>query len=233
MTLARLEAPPRHIKLLRGLCIAVVAFTCGMVGLGLVIYLAEAAQEFMGAAAMTADVGKMPSVDAALVLGTSRLLARGRPNPTYDHRLDSAASLWKAGKAKYLIVSGNGTASRDYDEASDMRIDLIKRGVPAEAIYRVRRGYRTWDSVVRARDVFGLKRFAVVSQRSHVARALFIARSLGLEAYGLEAAESPRSGWQMNLRIYPAALLSYYDAWRGVAPPWPGRPVALGVDPSG
>lgn len=232
MTLARLEAPPRHIKLLRGLCIAVVAFTCGMVGLGLVIYLAEAAQEFMADAAMTTDVGKMPSVDAALVLGTSRLLGRGRPNPTYDHRLDAAASLWKAGKAKYLIVSGNGTASRDYDEASDMRIDLIKRGVPAEAIYRDRRGYRTWDSVVRARDVFGLKRFAVVSQRSHVARALFIARSLGLEAYGLEAPDDKAVNWQTKARIYPAALLSYYDVWRGVMPPWPGRPIALGVDPS-
>jgi SanA protein len=231
MTLARLEAPPRHIKLLRGLGIAFVSFLCALVGLGLVIYLAEAAQEVMADAAMTADVARMPTVDVALVLGTSRLMGRGRLNPTYEHRLDSAAALWKAGKAKYLIVSGNGTASRDNDEASDMRLDLVRRGVPAEAIYRDRRGYRTWDSIVRARDVFGLKRFAVVSQRAHVARALFIARSLGLEAYGLEALEDSRVGWPTEVRIYPAALLAYYDAWRAVPPPWPGRPIAIGVDP--
>jgi SanA protein len=171
----------------------------------------------------------MPAVDVALVLGTSKLMPDGTPDVIFDNRLEAAASLWKAGKVKYLIVSGNHTGR--YDEPTDMRDGLVARGVPANVIYRDGNGFRTWESVVRARDVFGLKRLAIVSQRAHVARALFLARSLGVDASGLEAAEDPDETIWMWLRAYPAAVLSYYDAWRGARPsPLQGPPIAIGLD---
>ncbi|MFI5000594.1 MAG: vancomycin high temperature exclusion protein [Reyranellales bacterium] len=225
--LAPVEARRWPIKQ-RGLRLAVflvVALASGP----LLLFAAERVQEISGGADMTEDISKVPAVDAALVLGTSALMPNGTTNFAFNYRLDAAAALWKAGKAKYLIASGNRTGK--YDEPTDMRDGLMARGVPPQAIYRDFRGFRTWDSVVRARDVFGLKRLAIVSQRAHVARALFLARSLGVEAFGFEAPDTPPVDTPAWLRPYEAAVLSYYDAWRGVLPGRPGRPIVVGVDP--
>ena len=142
----------------------------------------------------------------ALVLGTAPIGPEGGPNVYFVHRLDAAAALWKAGKVKYVIVSGST------GEPEAMRAGLIERGVPATAIYRDPAGYRTRDSVLRARDVFGQKRLIViVSQRFHLSRALFLARHAGIEAWGFEArdVEQPYS-IVTELRRYPvgAARLS-------------------------
>jgi SanA protein len=202
----------------------------GVVNVTLVAWLAERFQEFAAESVMTASVDRMPVVEAALVLGTSKLLPNGSANLTFDYRLDAAAMLWKAGKARYLIVSGNHTG--DYDEPSDMRAGLIARGVPGKVIYRDGRGFRTWDSVVRARKVFGLERLAIVSQRDHVARALFIARNLGMQAVGFEAEDEDDLPLKMRIRPYLAAVLSYYDAWQGLLPHHIGPRVAIGIDPA-
>jgi SanA protein len=201
-----------------------------LVSVTLTVWLAERFQEVVAGGVMTASLDRMPVVEAALVLGTSKLRADGSANLTLDYRLDAAAMLWKGGKARYLIVSGNHTG--DYDEPSDMRAGLIARGVPASMIYRDGRGFRTWDSMVRARKVFGLKRLAIVSQRAHVARAVFIARSLGMQAFGFEAVEEDDLPIRMRVRPYLAAVLSYYDAWRGLLPLQLGPQVAIGIDPA-
>jgi SanA protein len=113
-----------------------------------------------------------------------------------------------------------------------MRAGLIERGVPAEAIYLDPAGYRTWDSVLRARDVFGQKRMVIVSQRFHLDRALFLARRAGIEAWGLEArdVDSPYSVFT-ELRRFPSALRAYYDVWTDAKARDGGRKVAIGVDP--
>ena len=135
------------------------------------------------------DIAKLPSVDVALVLGTAPIGPEGGPNRYFVYRLDAAAALWKAGKAKYFIVSGSG------EEPAAMRAGLIERGVPAEAIYRDPAGYRTWDSVLRARDVYGQKRIVIVSQRFHLDRALFS-----------PAARASRPGaWRRATSIRPTA----------------------------
>src|SRR4029453_6815330 len=87
------------------------------------------------------DVARLPNVEVALVLGTAPIGPEGGPNVYFVHRLDAAAALWKAGKVKYLIVSGST------DEPGSMRAGLVERGVPAAAIYLDPMGYRTWDSV--------------------------------------------------------------------------------------
>jgi SanA protein len=192
----------------------------------LLAWLAERRLDRMAEAWSASDAAKLPAVDVALVLGTAPIGPEGGPNRYFVHRLDAAASLWKAGKVKYLIVSGSDP------EPAAMRAGLIERGVPAEAIYRDSSGYRTWDSMLRARDVYGQKRMVIVSQRFHLDRALFIARSQGIEAWGLEArdVDTPYSIFT-ELRRYPSALRAYYDVWTDAKAREGGKKVAIGVDP--
>jgi SanA protein len=203
-------------------------FLVGAVALAvtLLAWLAERRLDQLAEAWSFSDVAKVPSVDVALVLGTAPIGPEGGPNRYFVYRLDAAAALWKAGKVKYVIVSGSG------EEPTAMRAGLIERGVPPEAIYRDPEGYRTWDSVLRARDVYGQKRLVIVSQRFHLDRALFLAREQGIEVWGLEArdVDTPYSVFT-ELRRYPSALRAYYDVWTDAPARESDRKIAIGVDP--
>jgi SanA protein len=129
---------------------------------------------------------EVPAREAALVLGTSKYVGPGRPNLHYQYRMDAAAALFKAGKVKRLIVSGNGSEP-NYNEPRMMRDDLVRRGVPTDRIVLDGAGLRTFDSVVRAAEVFGAPDCIVVSQPSHNERAIFIARARGLDMIGWNA----------------------------------------------
>lgn len=132
----------------------------------------------------------VPEAPVAVVLGTAARLPDGRANLFFLPRMEAAAALFKAGRVKALIVSGdNGTQS--YDEPTDMKIALIKLGVPMEKIVCDYAGFRTLDSVVRAKEVFGQQRMIFVSQRFHNARAIYLAQASGIEAYGLDARDVP------------------------------------------
>ena len=128
----------------------------------------------------------VPVRDTALVLGTSKYIASGRPNLHYEYRMDAAAALFKAGKVRRLIVSGNG-AEPNYNEPRRMRDDLVARGVPVDRIVLDEAGFRTFDSVVRAAEVFGAPDCIVVSQPSHNERAIFIGRVRGQDIIGWSA----------------------------------------------
>jgi len=195
-------------------------------GVALLAWLAEHRLNQMAEARSFSDVAKVPAVEAALVLGTAPIGPEGGPNRYFVYRLDAAAALWKAGKAKYVIVSGSD------EEPTAMRAGLIERDVPADRIYRDPAGYRTWDSVLRARDIYGQTRIVIVSQRFHLDRALFIARHEGIEAWGLEArdVDTPYSVFT-ELRRYPSALRAYYDVWTDAPSRAGGKKIAIGVDP--
>jgi SanA protein len=162
-----------------------------------------------------ADVAKAPSVETALVLGTAPIGPEGGPNRYFVYRLDTAAALWRAGKARVLLVSGN-KAGESYDEPAAMQAGLIARGVPAEAIRIDNEGYRTRASVLRARDVYGQSKLLIVSQRFHVGRALYIAHQAGIEAWGVDArdVDTPYSVFT-ELRRFPSALVGMIEAWSG------------------
>lgn len=142
--------------------------------------------------ALFEDPADMPQRDVAVVLGTSPRTASGRPNLHFVNRIDAAARLYHAGKVRHLLVSGDN-GRKDYDEPSAMKHALIARGVPAAAITCDFAGFRTLDSVVRAKNVFGLRSCTIVSQRYHNSRALEIARAHGLDAVAFCAPDVPRS----------------------------------------
>ena len=132
------------------------------------------------------EIGSVPVQRAAVVLGCVKTLPNGLDNLYYARRISAAAELYKAGKVRCLIVSGDNHA-KGYDEPSDMKDSLVAAGVPAEHIVCDYAGFRTLDSVVRAKEVFGLDSFLVVSQRDYVRRAVFLARGFGADAYGYAA----------------------------------------------
>lgn len=130
----------------------------------------------------------VPATDVALVLGTGKYLNSGTINPYFRNRMEAAAQLYHAGKIKHLIVSGDNH-SRDYDEPTDMMHYLMELGVPASAITRDYAGFRTLDSIIRAKYVFGQTKLLIISQQFHNERALFIYDHKGIDAIAFSAAD--------------------------------------------
>lgn len=157
------------------------------------------------------QLDKLPSNDIGLVLGTSKAVQGGKANLFFKYRMDAAARLYKEGKVKFLILSGNHD-SIFYNEPNDMRKALMKLGVPENVLILDYAGYRTFDSIVRCKDVFRQHKFTIISQPTHNARALFLANQLGLDAVAF-AAQDVRSGYKTYFREYlarPKAILDVY-----------------------
>lgn len=179
----------------------------------LLAWAAERRLDRLSAPYISDDPARLPDVEVALVLGAAPIGPEGGPNRYLVYRLDAAAALWRAGKVKRLIVSGDKRPP-DYDEPAAMAAGLIERGVPAEAIVRDELGVRTLASVQRAETEFGQKRMIVVSQRFHLSRAIFLARERDIEAWGFEARDVARAySILTELRRYPSALRAYVDVW--------------------
>ncbi|MBZ5526117.1 MAG: YdcF family protein [Acidobacteriia bacterium] len=131
----------------------------------------------------------IPHRELGLILGCSRHLQDGSPNPFFDTRLLAASELFHASKVDYLLVSGDNHTT-GYDEATDMRNALRQAGVPADHIYCDCAGFRTLDSVVRTREVFGHSSITVISQEFHNQRAIFLASHHGVDAIGYNAQDA-------------------------------------------
>jgi SanA protein len=140
------------------------------------------------------DPARLPTEEVGLVLGTIPRMADGRPYPLFEYRMDAAAALYHAGKVRHLLLSG-GNPDVNYDGAADMRHALLARGVPAAAITCDHAGYRTLDSIVRARAIFGLHRVTIITQADHARRAVFIAQRLGIVAVGFGARDASGLLW--------------------------------------
>lgn len=127
--------------------------------------------------------------------------------------MEATARLWKEGKVKYLILSGNND-SEYYNEPVDMQRALVKLGVPASVMTLDYAGYRTFDSVVRCKDVFNQEKITIISQNFHNARALYIGNHEGMEAIAFAAQDVP-DGYSLRtlIREYlarPNAILDVY-----------------------
>jgi len=202
--------------------VRVLAFGVGLIVIALgalftLVAMSGTAVEAWGRAYLVDAPHQLPKADAVLVLGTSLHGRRGQTNWTLSHRVDAAAGLWHAGLADRLLVSGS-SYDDGYDEARDMRDELVARGVPAAVIELDPLSYRTWHSVVRARYVFGKRRLLIVSQPDHLARALFLARHIGIEAWGAPARGLAYIGLYDALRRNLACLIAYVDVILGPPP---------------
>lgn len=120
------------------------------------------------------EISKLPYNDFGLVLGTSKYLKSGKINPYFQNRISATFELFKAKKIKYILISGDNSR-KDYNEPLDFKTELIKLGIPEDKIFLDYAGFRTLDSVIRAKEIFGLEDFTIISQDFHNTRALFIA----------------------------------------------------------
>lgn len=125
----------------------------------------------------------VPEADAILVLG-AYVFPDGTPSHMLNDRLTVGYGLYTQGKAPKIIVSGDH-GQKTYDEVNAMKDFLRNKGVPEEDIFMDHAGFSTYESMYRARDIFKADKLIVVTQEYHLKRAVFIARELGLEAYGV------------------------------------------------
>lgn len=124
----------------------------------------------------------VPETPVALVLGAG--IWGDHPSVLLARRLDLAADLYRRGKVKVLLVSGDNRV-RGYDEPTVMRDYLVAHGVPAGKIVRDFAGLDTWDSCARAKRIFQVDRLTVVTQNFHLPRAVALCRAAGLDAWGV------------------------------------------------
>jgi SanA protein len=151
-----------------------------------------------------AGVDAIPARDVGLVLGTSEHLSGGGPNPYFKNRIEAAVELFKKGKIRHFIVSGDNRA-HNYNEPADMRRALVARGVPDRAITSDFAGLRTFDSVVRAKEIFGVEKLTIISQRAHDERALLIAHHYDIDAIAFAAKDVPlRDALRTHIREWLA-----------------------------
>ena len=134
------------------------------------------------------DVNLIPKNKVGLLLGTAKYKDKAKKivNPYYQNRIDATVALYMAGKIDFIIVSGDSATY--YNEPALMKADLIAKGIPAIRIYVDNAGFRTLDSILRCRDIFGEDHITIISQQFHNQRALFIANHKHVTAIAFNAA---------------------------------------------
>ncbi|MFF7964302.1 vancomycin high temperature exclusion protein [Streptomyces sp. NPDC007903] len=165
---------PRTVRGHRRLVRGVVA--------GCVLALLPSTWLYVSTADRLRTASDVPRTEVAVVFGAG--LWNGGPSPYLAHRLDAAARLYRAGRIKAVLVTGDNSR-KDYDEPSAMRAYLSHHGVPAGRIVSDYAGFDTWDSCVRARRVFGVHRAVLISQTFHIRRAVALCEAAGVSSYGL------------------------------------------------
>jgi SanA protein len=160
------------------------------------------------------EINEVDSNSVALVLGTSSRLSNGESNPFFENRINAAASLYKSGKIKHFILSGDNLSSRYYNEPAAMQKALIKQGVPQKAITLDLAGLRTLDSIVRSKEIFGQNKILIITQPFHSYRALFISNYYHIDATALGAKEPPTDiSLKIQLREYLARTRAVIDLY--------------------
>lgn len=173
------------------------------------------------------NISDVPETKVGLLLGTGKNLNNGMPNAYFYNRIQAAIDLYKSGKIKYIIVSGDNS-TKEYNEPEDMQLTLMKYGIPKDRIIMDHAGFRTLDSVVRAKDIFGQKKLVIISQKFHNERAVFLAQKNGIEAFGYNANDVNKyADLKTNLREYLAKTKVYWDLLFGVQPKFGGEKILI------
>ena len=169
------------------LLLLVLAILAGLT-LGLSAYVVSSTQ----ASLLDPDGPAPEGLDCVLVLGCG-VRPDGSPSDMLADRLEQGIALYQAGWADKLLLSGDN-GQENYNEVGVMEAYALERGVPGEDIVLDHAGFCTYDSVYRARDIFGAKRLVIITQAYHLSRALYIAQALGLDAWGVGADLRPYRG---------------------------------------
>lgn len=171
---------------------------------------------------------EIPYNKVGLLLGTNPLNRYGRPNSYFINRINTAVELFNNGKIDYIIVSGDNH-TRKYDEPTAMRDSLIGRGISEDRIISDYAGFRTLDSVIRAKEVFGCDSITIISQADHNARALYLAEANGITAVAMSAPlkAGRRTRIRLALREWLARDKMMLDIWFNKRPHFLGEKIEI------
>lgn len=173
-------------------------------------------------------IAETPIKKVGLLLGTGKFLGSGYINLFYKYRIDATIALYKAGKIKYILISGDNSRE-GYDEPTSMKEDLMAAGIPESAIYLDYAGFRTLDSIIRCKLVFGESDILVISQQFHNERAIYIAEAndMTAEAYNAKTVNT-RYGAKTYIREYLARTKMFIDLLFGKDPKFLGKKIKIG-----
>jgi SanA protein len=173
------------------------------------------------------DTNSIPYNKIGLLLGTSQYLANGVLNPYYSYRIDATLKLMQTSKIKYVIISGDN-GHKEYNEPEMMRADLIKAGIDSLHIFLDYAGFRTFDSMVRLKEIFGQDAVTVISQQFHNERAIYTASKLGINAVGFNATDvSTAQGLKTQMREKLARVKVFLDFLFGNKPKFLGDKIII------
>ncbi|MEQ8238402.1 MAG: ElyC/SanA/YdcF family protein [Cyclobacteriaceae bacterium] len=151
------------------------------------------------------SVEEIPYSEVGLILGTSKRTAKGTANSYFYERIEAASALYKSGKLKYIIVSGDNRTVY-YNEPMDMLDALLEKGVAKEDVIMDFAGLSTFESVTRAKEVFGKNDLTIITQDFHCYRSLYIANNNGIVARAFAADEKQELSGKLALREILARL---------------------------
>ncbi len=172
------------------------------------------------------DSEKLSEVDCIIVLGAG-VKPDQTPSLMLKDRLNRGIELYQAGISNRLLMSGDH-GSENYDEVNVMKNYAISAGIDSESIFMDHAGFSTYESIYRAKEIFGAKKIIIVSQDYHLTRALFIANRLGLDAYGISAIEVSYSGQlQREIREIIARNKDFFVTLFKPAPTFLGDHISL------
>ncbi|MEN8811437.1 MAG: ElyC/SanA/YdcF family protein [Flavobacteriales bacterium] len=211
-----MESKPQHKKSFLQQIILFVRkwFQLGVLFISLVVFgvivcnrsVKDFSEEFV-----YSSVSEIPQNQVGLVLGTSKFAYNGGINPYFQYRMETAYELYHSGKLNHIIVSGDNHV-KGYNEPQQMKDYLVQLGVDSSDITMDYAGFRTFDSMIRVKEVFGQTKVTVISQEFHNERAIFLARKNGIEAIAMNA-KTPWYSPRMRLREYLAKCKAVLDVY--------------------
>jgi vancomycin permeability regulator SanA len=167
------------VKILK--LLLVLAAAAALLAVGANVFIIGYAGRYI----ITAEQAAARDADCALVLG-ARVMPSGNPSAMLEDRLKVGVELYRSGATGRILVSGDH-GQTEYDEVNAMKQYAVESGVPADAVFMDHAGFSTYESAYRAAAVFQVKSALVVTQKYHLYRAVFLARVMGIEAYGVSA----------------------------------------------
>ncbi len=171
------------------------------------------------------EVKSFEGADCILVLGCS--VKNGRLSDMLEDRVREGAALWHRGAAPKIIMSGDH-GNDGYNEVGPMKLAAQAWGVPGDDIFMDHAGFSTYESIYRAKEIFGVRKMIIVSQEYHLYRALYIARQLGIEAVGVASDPRAYAGQTLrDIREWVARIKDFGWSLLRVKPTYLGDPIDL------
>lgn len=202
-------------------------FAFGLLFLVLLIFCCHYTIEVTTKGKVFDSLSHIPKNRVGLVLGTSNRLSNGQSNPYYEYRIEATLELFNSGKIEYVLVSGDN-GSKYYNEPTTYKKDLVARGIPESKIFLDYAGFRTLDSMVRAKVIFGLDSVTIISQEFHNERAIYLAEKKGLKAIGYNAKTVEGSqGIKLQVRESLARVKVFIDLFLNTPPKFYGEKIEI------